>query len=94
MKTRRQHIVEVLENRVSTYPTAISQYLDDEDIDVTPNEVVEEIKEIANGHDVLVAPPQCLECHFDDFDRKANIPSRCPECHAERIDEPRFTIDD
>lgn len=41
----------------------------------------------------LVAPPECLDCGFDEFDDPLNYPSRCPECKSERIAEPRFVVE-
>ena len=41
---------------------------------------------------LLVAPPRCEDCGFEDFDDPANRPSRCPECKSESVAEPSFTI--
>jgi predicted Zn-ribbon and HTH transcriptional regulator len=41
----------------------------------------------------LVAPPECGDCGFSDFDDPVNYPSRCPECKSENVEEPLFTID-
>ena len=41
---------------------------------------------------LLVAPPTCQECGFDEFDDPVNRPSRCPECKAETLSEPVFRI--
>lgn len=93
MKTRRQLIADELERRPSMRPTAIAEMLHDHGIALTPAEAVEEVREVAQGHDVLVAPPRCRACGFEEFDKRANLPSRCPECRSERIDEPAFTIE-
>ena len=42
---------------------------------------------------LLVAPPTCRECGFDEFDDLLNRPGRCPECKAESVEEPTFRID-
>ncbi len=42
---------------------------------------------------LLVAPPECADCGFDDFDDPANRPSRCPECASEDVADPTFTIE-
>jgi predicted Zn-ribbon and HTH transcriptional regulator len=42
---------------------------------------------------LLVAPPTCRDCGFDEFDDLINRPGRCPECKSESIDEPAFRID-
>lgn len=56
---------------------------------------VEHISRSLDGTDeqLLVAPPACRECGFEDFDDLLNRPSRCPECKSEAIEEPTFTID-
>jgi len=41
---------------------------------------------------LLVAPPECDECGFTDFDDLTNRPSRCPECKAESVTEPAYRI--
>lgn len=43
--------------------------------------------------ELLVAPPECRECGFDDFDDLINRPSRCPECKNESVEEPIFRIE-
>ncbi|MHB9288315.1 transcriptional regulator [Halobacteriales archaeon Cl-PHB] len=45
------------------------------------------------GEQLLVAPPECRACGFDDFDDPANRPSRCPECKSEDLAEPTFRVD-
>lgn len=56
---------------------------------------VEHIARSLDGTDeqLLVAPPQCEDCGFEDFDDLINRPSRCPECKSETVSEPTFTID-
>jgi predicted Zn-ribbon and HTH transcriptional regulator len=46
----------------------------------------------ATDEQLLVAPPRCEDCGFEDFDDPANRPSRCPECKSEALAEPSFTI--
>ena len=41
---------------------------------------------------LLVAPPECRACGFDNFDDLINRPSRCPDCKNESVDEPAFQI--
>jgi predicted Zn-ribbon and HTH transcriptional regulator len=41
----------------------------------------------------LVAPPECTDCGFADFDDPVNYPSRCPACRSERIEEAVFTVE-
>ena len=92
MQTRRQLIEAALERRPSMQPTEIAMMLRDHDIGLSPAQAVEEVQEIANGSNVLVAPPSCVSCGFDEFDTPANLPSRCPACRSERLAEPEFTI--
>jgi len=47
----------------------------------------------ATDERLLVAPPECRDCGFTDFDDLINRPSRCPECKAEGVEEPRFVIE-
>jgi predicted Zn-ribbon and HTH transcriptional regulator len=59
---------------------------------------VEHISRSVEGRDddeeLLVAPPECVECGFSDFDDLLNRPSRCPACKHEGIEEPAFVIED
>jgi len=47
----------------------------------------------ATDEQLLVAPPTCRECGFDEFDDPANRPSRCPGCKSEALEEPVFRIE-
>ncbi|WP_137283640.1 transcriptional regulator [Halorussus salinisoli] len=67
------------------------------EFDVTAGTAIDHIRHVAqslsaNDEQLLVAPPECRECGFDDFDDPANRPSRCPECKSESVDEPAFRI--
>jgi len=42
---------------------------------------------------LLVAPPECEDCGFTDFDDLINRPGRCPDCKSEAVTDPTFTID-
>lgn len=55
---------------------------------------VEHIAESLDGTDeqLLVAPPACRDCEFDEFDDLINRPSRCPACKSENVSDPTFTI--
>jgi len=46
----------------------------------------------ATDEEILVAPPTCEECGFDEFDDLVNRPSRCPECKSEAVTEPAYRI--
>lgn len=95
MKTRRQHIVNLLRERPEIRPTALSDALSDEGVELSPDEVVSEIDQVVHSLDdeVLVAPAECRDCGFSDWDKKVNIPSKCPVCHSEWIEEPIFKIE-
>lgn len=58
---------------------------------------VEHVSHSVEGDDgderLLVAPPECRECGFSDFDDPLNVPSRCPDCKAESVEEPAFLIE-
>lgn len=95
-KTTQQLVRELLRDRVSMQPTDIANALSDRDIYVTADEATEYVRRVKKTLDeteqVLVAPAECKECGFDNWDSLTNIPSRCPECRSERITEPEFTI--
>ena len=56
---------------------------------------VQHIARSLDGTDeqLLVAPPECEECGFTDFDDLVNRPSRCPECKSEGVAEPVFRVE-
>lgn len=97
-RTRRQIIAEILRERSwGVSPTVMSDALSDHDIELSPDEIIDEIYEIKQSLDdeqVLVKPPACRSCGFDRYDSLLNIPSQCPDCKSEYIDEPEFVIDE
>lgn len=98
-RTRRQRIKRLLRDRPSARPTSISEALDDVGVTLSPEQVIDEITELKESLDedetLYVAPAECRECGFDEWDDLLNIPSRCPnkDCRSEWIDEPEFTIE-
>jgi len=67
------------------------------EFDVTTAAALDHVRHIAQSleatdEQLLVAPPECRDCGFDDFDDPANRPSRCPECKSESVEEPSFTV--
>jgi predicted Zn-ribbon and HTH transcriptional regulator len=42
---------------------------------------------------LLVAPPECGDCGFNGFDKRLNVPSRCPECHSENVSPPAVRVE-
>lgn len=96
--TRRQRIKTLLRDRPSARPTGISKALDDAGVSISPADVIIELEEIRKSltDEILyVAPAECRDCGFDDWDNLVNIPSRCPNksCRSEWIEEPEFTIE-
>lgn len=92
--TTRQRMANKLRDEPAT-PSALAT-----EFDVTAGAAlrhVEHISQSVDGSDdderLLVAPPECGECGFSDFDDLLNRPSRCPECKHEGIEEPAFVID-
>jgi predicted Zn-ribbon and HTH transcriptional regulator len=91
-ETTRQRIADHLRAEAAT-PSGLATAFD-----VTASAAVDHVRHLAlsleeTDEQLLVAPPTCRECGFDDFDEPANRPSRCPECKHEGIDEPQFTIE-
>ncbi|GAA0672593.1 transcriptional regulator [Natronoarchaeum mannanilyticum] len=91
-ETTRRRIADHLREGVAT-PSALAA-----ELDVTTHAALEHVQHLAMSLEptderLLVAPPTCRECGFDEYDEPANLPSRCPECKHEGIDEPEFTIE-
>jgi predicted Zn-ribbon and HTH transcriptional regulator len=66
------------------------------EFDVTASAAIDHVRHVARSltdEQLLVAPPECQDCGFDEFDDPANRPSRCPECKSEAVDEPEFRIE-
>lgn len=91
-KTTRQRIADRL--RREALPAAgIAR-----EFDIETSTAVSHVEHIAQSLDhsdeqLLVAPPTCRDCGFDDFDDLLNRPSRCPDCKSESVDEPAFRIE-
>lgn len=47
----------------------------------------------ATDEQLLVAPPECTDCGFTDFDDLTNLPSRCPDCKSEAVSQPMYRIE-
>lgn len=94
--TRRQRIKELLERSFDgKRPSEISKYLYVEyDEEVDESEVVDHIEHLSSsGEDIMVKPPECKDCGFNNFNNLLNIPSKCPNCRSEWLREPVFTIE-
>lgn len=91
-KTTRELLEEKLRKKESK-PSDLA-----DDFDTTPEDILEHIRHISRSLDdsddeILVIPPECIECGFNDFDDLTNLPSRCPSCKNEGIEEPIFKIE-
>lgn len=94
-KTTREEIREILESYRET-PSSICEYYTSED-SITKKDVlkhIEHIRKTLRNEDkkLVVIPPECKSCGFNEYDNKVNIPSRCPNCKSERTTEPVFAI--
>ena len=89
--TTRERIAAHLRETTAT-PSALAA-----EFDVTASLAVDHVRHVARslGDDeqLLVAPPECEECGFRDFDDPANRPSRCPECKHESLTDPHYKIE-
>ncbi|ARS89221.1 transcriptional regulator [Natrarchaeobaculum aegyptiacum] len=91
-ETTRQRLAAVLREEPAT-PSDLADRLE-----VSPHTAVDHVEHVARSLDgtdeqLLVAPPRCRDCGFDEYDEPANLPSRCPACKSESIAEPTFTIE-
>ncbi|WP_435335252.1 transcriptional regulator [Haloarchaeobius sp. TZWWS8] len=91
-ETTRQRITERLRAGAETPSGLASEF------DVTAGTALRHVEHISRSLDptdeeLLVAPPECRECGFTDFDDLLNRPSRCPECKSESVEEPAFVVE-
>ena len=91
-ETTRKRLAATLRESPAT-PSALADRLE-----ITPHAVVDHVEHVArslegSGEQLLVAPPTCTDCGFDEYDEPANLPSRCPACKSESIAEPTFTVE-
>lgn len=90
-ETTREQIAAFLRSESATPSTIASEF------GITAGATIRHVRHVARSvesgdEQLLVAPPECRNCGFSDFDDPANRPSRCPECKSEAIEEPTFTI--
>ncbi|WP_181684809.1 transcriptional regulator [Halorhabdus salina] len=69
------------------------------EFDLSTGVAVDHVEHVAaslsdSDEQLLVAPPECPDCGFTDFDDRLNVPSRCPDCHSESVNPPAFRIGD
>lgn len=91
-RTTRQRIADQLREQPLQAGTIANEF------DITTQEALSHVehlsKSLANGPEqLLVAPPECPECGFDEFDDLINRPSRCPDCKSESVEEPVFRVE-
>ncbi|MDZ7687397.1 MAG: transcriptional regulator [Halobacteriales archaeon] len=90
--TTRKRIADYLREDDAT-PSQIAEALD-----VHVDSVYAHIEHVARSVEsederMLVAPPDCAECGFSDFDYPLSRPSKCPSCKSERIEEPVLRVE-
>jgi len=90
-RTTRQRIADRLRDEPMAAGTIASTF------EIPTSTALTHVEHISKSLDttdeqLLVAPPECNECGFRDFDDLTNRPSRCPECKAESVDEPAYRI--
>lgn len=90
--TTRQRIADFLRAETAQAGAIANEF------DVTTSQALSHVEHIAQSlaeadEELLVAPPECRDCGFTDFDDLANRPSRCPDCRSESIEEPAFRIE-
>jgi predicted Zn-ribbon and HTH transcriptional regulator len=91
-KTTRERMADRLRSEALSAGSLATEF------EVTTAAALEHVRHIARslegtGERLLVAPPTCGDCGFDDFDDPVNRPSRCPECKSEAVEEPEFTVE-
>lgn len=98
-QTTRQKIRGFLEKSINgASPSRIEDYFDRVyDEELTTGEILSHIDHLRQSQEhadwqMFARPPECKDCHFDEFHELVNIPSRCPKCRSEWIQEPAFDI--
>lgn len=91
-QTTRQRITDQLREQPMQAGAIANEF------DITTKEALSHVehisKSLAEGSNrLLVAPPECRECGFNEFDDLINRPSRCPDCKSENVEEPMFRVD-
>ncbi|MEE6211338.1 transcriptional regulator [Salarchaeum sp. III] len=90
-RTTRERIADALREDPGTPSSLATEFA------ITAHAALRHVEHVAKSLDgtdeeLLVRPPECEECGFNDFDDPLNLPSRCPECKHEGIEEPAFKI--
>lgn len=90
--TTRERIADRLRDDAATPSTLATEF------QITTGTATSHVEHVARSleptdEQLLVAPPECPECGFSNFDDPVNRPSRCPECKHEGVTEPAFRIE-
>lgn len=91
-RTTRERITDRLRETPMDVPEVATTF------EIRANEVLTHVEHISRSlestdEQLLVAPPTCQECGFDDYDNLINRPARCPECKSEAVSDPAFAIE-
>jgi len=91
-RTTRERMVDRLRERPMDVPELASTF------EIRSSEVVTHVEHISKSlsntnEQLLVAPPTCQDCGFDDFDDLINRPGRCPQCKSEAVSDPTFAVE-
>ncbi|MEF8786823.1 MAG: transcriptional regulator [Haloarculaceae archaeon] len=91
-RTTRERIADRLRDQPLPAGTLAREF------DIRAATALDHVQHIARSLDgtdeeLLVAPPECEQCGFTDFDDLVNRPSRCPECKNEGVAEPVFSVE-
>jgi hypothetical protein len=91
-RTTRERIADRLRDRPMDVPELAA------DFEIRAGTVLSHVRHISKSlestdEQLLVAPPECRDCGFDDFDDLINRPGRCPDCKSEAVADPAFAID-
>lgn len=90
--TTRQRIADLLRERDAT-PSEVADELDTH-VDSVYANLKHVSRSVESSDDrMLVAPPECADCGFSDFDDPLGRPSKCPSCKSERIEEPVLRVE-
>lgn len=91
-RTTRERMAETLRERPLSASALAREF------EIRTPEALDHVRHVARSlaptaEELLVAPPVCRDCGFDEFDDPANRPSRCPACKSQALTEPVFRIE-
>ncbi|ESS07268.1 MAG: putative transcriptional regulator containing an HTH domain fused to a Zn-ribbon [uncultured archaeon A07HB70] len=90
-RTTRQRVVDALRDGPATVSELSTR------VGAPRSALYDHLRHVARSLDgaderFLVAPPECRDCGFADFDDPVNRPSRCPRCRSESLTEATFVV--